>query len=98
MAEQQFASFGLLGVSAIVYYDDVELRITRVEITNSGANACYAEIKKLTNPKRTFSQTFPSGANASYSLPKGFTFQLVPHDDGSEGYSCPDITCYVRSG
>lgn len=94
MAIVTLASFTFFGATTTVFIDDVALRVTRVEVVNSGNETIYAEVRKLTNPKRTFSQTFSPGANVGYDLPAGFTFTILPNDSG--GYSVPDIVCYAR--
>lgn len=92
MAILQFSSFNIANVLAIVYFDDVALNLTRVEITNSSDHAVKLTVNKLTNPKKEYSGTFQPGAFIAYDLPKGFSFTITNNGDGTYDVSPYTIT------
>jgi hypothetical protein len=100
MTEQLFYSYLGFGVKVDIYYDDVQLELTRVDVVNHGMHDVYLQANKITNPKKEFSRTFIPGEEQSYPFPNGFGFTLEPQYDEFGviivSYTCPDITTYMR--
>jgi len=83
------------GVVVSVTYDDATLRILRADVENNSTVSVTVTVKRLTNPKKTYENTWLPGAVTGFSIPTGINYTLDAVDGG---ISMPGIELFVRYG
>jgi len=83
MAIKILAKFDFPSFIATVFFNDVTLEISEINVNNLGDNVRTINVYKLTPPpKKTFSQIFNPGVNINYSFPKGFNLTVELNAEG----------------
>lgn len=84
------------GVVARVTYDDVSFLVLRVGVENYSQVDVTATVKKLNNPKRTYTHTWLPGETDGFPIPPGQCYYTWDPIDNN--VTMTNLEIYVRYG